>query len=132
MNALYPSVAQAEGRCEYCHAPQSLASGLFEVEHIEPVSQGGTDELSNLALACSACNKYKGNVTMALDPHTGQMTALFNPRMNDWETHFSLNEETHEMVGRTRIGRTTIVRLRLNNDQQKTARPFWRRLELFP
>ena len=49
---LYPQVAlRARLRCEYCRAPESVFNLEFEVEHIVPTARGGSDELSNLALA---------------------------------------------------------------------------------
>lgn len=36
----------------------------LEVEHIVPRSQGGTDRVSNLALACRECNQSKGNLSL--------------------------------------------------------------------
>ena len=47
--------------CVYCgvtHVP-------LEVEHLLPKSRGGTDRVSNLALACHACNQAKGRQTPA-------------------------------------------------------------------
>jgi len=44
-------------RCAYCGA-ENLP---LEVEHIVPNSRGGTDRVSNLALACGECNQAKGN-----------------------------------------------------------------------
>lgn len=43
--------ALADGRCEYCHAPQHACGYHFHLEHIVPLVQGGADELSNRALA---------------------------------------------------------------------------------
>jgi 5-methylcytosine-specific restriction endonuclease McrA len=43
-------------QCVYCdrqHLP-------LQVEHIQPRAQGGTDRISNLTLACEACNQAKG------------------------------------------------------------------------
>ena len=37
----------------------------LEVEHITPKSRGGTDRVSNLALACHACHQTKGSQTAA-------------------------------------------------------------------
>jgi 5-methylcytosine-specific restriction endonuclease McrA len=37
----------------------------LEVEHITPRSRGGSDRVSNLTLACHACNQAKGNRTAA-------------------------------------------------------------------
>ena len=33
----------------------------FEVEHVIPLSQQGTDDKANLALACRSCNLRKGS-----------------------------------------------------------------------
>ncbi|POB09685.1 RNA-guided endonuclease IscB [Sulfobacillus sp. hq2] len=45
--------------CVYCGATDVP----LEVEHIIPKSRGGTDRVSNLALACHACNQVKGSRT---------------------------------------------------------------------
>ena len=47
--------------CAYCHT----ANGPFELDHILPKSRGGSDRVSNLCLACHACNTAKGNMTAA-------------------------------------------------------------------
>ena len=44
-------------KCAYCGA-ENVA---LEVEHIHPRSKGGSDRVSNLALACNFCNQAKGN-----------------------------------------------------------------------
>ena len=45
--------------CQYCgnKAPQVI----LEVDHIEPVSKGGTNEILNLITSCFECNRGKGN-----------------------------------------------------------------------
>ncbi len=43
--------------CAYCGA-RDLP---LEVDHIHPRSRGGSDRVSNLTLACHACNQAKGN-----------------------------------------------------------------------
>lgn len=45
--------------CVYCGATDVP----LEVEHTIPKSRGGTDRISNLALACRACNQAKGSRT---------------------------------------------------------------------
>lgn len=47
--------------CVYC----GVTDVPLEVEHIVPKSRGGTDRVSNLALACHACNQTKGSRTAA-------------------------------------------------------------------
>jgi len=46
-------------RCVYCGAEKIP----LQIEHILPKSRGGTDRVSNLTLACEACNQKKGNQT---------------------------------------------------------------------
>ena len=49
-------------RCRYCGQ-----SGQLTVDHIVPVSRGGTNALSNLQTLCFACNNAKSN-RMHFDP----------------------------------------------------------------
>jgi 5-methylcytosine-specific restriction endonuclease McrA len=46
-------------RCASCHQP----SDRFELEHLIPRGRGGSDRISNLVLACHACNQAKGEQT---------------------------------------------------------------------
>lgn len=43
--------------CRYC----KTAIGPFEIDHIHPVSKGGTDHLDNLTVACRTCNRSKND-----------------------------------------------------------------------
>ena len=43
--------------CAYCGA----GNVPLEIDHIHPRSQGGSDRVSNLTLACRTCNQKKGN-----------------------------------------------------------------------
>src|SRR6266849_4143481 len=48
-------------KCIYCHK-----SGIpLQVEHLTPKARGGSDRVSNLALACESCNRRKGKQTAA-------------------------------------------------------------------
>lgn len=44
------------GKCAYCS--MSL-NGKFTIDHIQPLSQGGTNWPDNIALSCSSCNSSK-------------------------------------------------------------------------
>jgi len=44
-------------QCAYC----GVKDVPLEIEHIQPKSQGGSDRISNLCLACHKCNQRKGN-----------------------------------------------------------------------
>lgn len=46
-----------EHQCAYCGAKDIP----LEIEHIQPRSKGGSDRVSNLAVACVPCNQKKGN-----------------------------------------------------------------------
>ena len=84
----------------------------FQIEHIVPRKHHGSDDADNLALACFACNNHKGTNLSGIDPQTGEMTRLFHPRKDKWEEHFEWKEAM--LVGRTRIGRTTVDILAVN------------------
>lgn len=45
--------------CFVCggHVPKSIAT----LEHIKPLSKGGTDEMNNLSISHFACNQRRGN-----------------------------------------------------------------------
>lgn len=133
MNRRYPEVSRRAGRrCEYCHAPEAIFNFPFEVEHVIPSSQGGSDEVENLALACRSCNSFKGDAVASLDEATGQTALLFNPRTDRWEEYFTLDQDTGRVVGLTASGRATAHRLRMNDPVQITARLVWIELGLYP
>jgi hypothetical protein len=50
-------------RCYYCGYPQQVF-GDWEIDHMTPRQQNGSDALHNLTLACKACNRRKGNRTV--------------------------------------------------------------------
>ncbi len=51
----------ARNRCGYCLSPQYLVMARLEIEHIIPISKGGSNDESNLWLACPLCNGYKSS-----------------------------------------------------------------------
>ena len=46
-------------KCQYCGA--CAPEVLLQIDHIEPVSKGGSNDASNLITACAACNAGKTN-----------------------------------------------------------------------
>ena len=50
---------QQEGLCAGCKV--DIPFKLYEVDHVVPVSRGGTDHLDNLQLLCAHCNRLKGD-----------------------------------------------------------------------
>ena len=106
---------RAENTCEYCKLAQLAAPlAAFHVEHIIARQHGGGDDPSNLALACFHCNLHKGPNLSGIDPATGTIVPLFNPRTEHWDDHFELTEAW--IVGRTATGRATVAVLAMNAD----------------
>ena len=112
---------RSNGRCEYCGNPQQFFTQLFHIEHIVAASHGGTDETDNLALACRRCNMHKGPNLSGIDPATGNLTRLFNPRVDVWGDHFE-TLPTGEIAGRTDVGRTIVSVLDMNADRRVELR----------
>ena len=106
----------AKNRCGYCLSPQRLVMARLEIEHITPLSKGGSDEEKNLWLACPLCNSHKGSQTAARDPETNTIQPLFNPRTDLWAEHFRWNEAGVKIVGLTPTGRVTVIALKLDSD----------------
>ena len=62
-------------RCGYCLSPQHLVMARLEIEHIIPLAKKGSNNESNLWLACPLCNRYKSDKMTGIDPETGEITA---------------------------------------------------------
>lgn len=100
--------------------PELYSAAPFSVEHIIARQHGGRDHPSNLAYACDRCNLHKGPNIAGLDPDTGHLTRLFNPRTDDWNEHFIWSG--HILMGRTPIGRTTVHVLAMNHPVARAVR----------
>jgi hypothetical protein len=98
----------------------------LEIDHIIPVAEGGSDEETNLWLACPICNRHKSDKTHATDPQTNENVRLFNPRTQTWSEHFIWSEDGLQVVGLTPIGRATVIALYLSDDPEAlTVRSYW-------
>lgn len=124
--ALREKVAeQAKFRCGYCLTSETIVGTPMEIDHIIPQSLGGLTEEENLWLACSLCNDHKSDRIAALDPPTGNVVRLFNPRHQIWREHFVWAEAGDRIVGLTPEGRATGVALNLNRPSLVRARQAW-------
>ena len=90
-----------------------------------PTATGGSDALSNRALACAACNLAKGERVAAIDPQTGKIVPLFDPRTSTWGRHFRWEADRETIAGRTQTGRATVAALDMNAQFRKEARHLW-------
>jgi len=115
---------RASNACEYCRIPQEATPVIpFHVEHIVSRQHGGTDDPATLALACDRCNAYKGPNLTSIDPDSGVMVALFNPRQDVWTDHFVLRHG--HIVGLTSTGRATTRLLNMNAARRVELRLEW-------
>jgi len=67
-------------------------------------------------ISCLACNRHKGPNVAGVDPATKKSVPLFNPRRHKWSRHFRWDGPV--LVGRTQIGRATVVALKMNLDHR--------------
>ena len=112
---------RAQERCEYCRLPQAAQPFVtFHVEHIIAKQHGGSDDPMNLCLACERCNAFKGPNVAGLDPATGRVEPLFNPRTQSWPDHFELRGAL--IVGLSPAGRTTLELLAMNEGRRAQLR----------
>jgi HNH endonuclease len=123
---------RARDLCEYCRSNSDYTGHDFTVDHITPEAEGGTDDFENLCLCCFWCNSFKKVLTRHTDPRTKRRVLLFNPRLDSWHEHFRWSPTATRIIGRTAIGRATIVALRLNRLTLVRARRIWARHGLHP
>ena len=111
---------RARGCCEYCLIPQEYDGFVHEIDHAIAKKHGGATVASNLVLACFPCNNHKGPNVGGLDPLTGKLTPLFNPRRHRWRRHFRWKGAT--LAARTPVGRVTIAVLEINEAERVLLR----------
>lgn len=121
---------RANNRCEYCLLHENHSAKKHEPDHIIPKKHNGKDNLDNLAWACFQCNRYKGSEVAAFDPQTGNLTALFNPRRDNWDSHFYI--EAGSIKAKTEIGRVTELILQLNRPTRVQVRLSLIKARLYP
>lgn len=67
---------QGGKHCGYCKIPLELGD-RFEIDHIWPVSKGGSNELKNLLMVCYECNRLKKNLDL------GDFEAMLRNKVNE-------------------------------------------------
>jgi len=63
---------------------------------------------------CFYCNSFKGPNISGVDPDSGQIVPLYNPRVQMWSRHFQWDGP--KLIGKTRSGRVTIYVLNINHE----------------
>lgn len=124
-SSLTPAVRQAVREragfcCEYHFSQARYCPDPLSIDHIEPRSGGGSDELSNLAGACQGCNGHKYAKKSGVDPVTEEpvteeeVVPLYHSRRHVWSDHFEWSTDFVEIIGSSATGRATGYRLPLN------------------
>ncbi len=54
--------ANCNGKCGICGKPVKFKKAT--IDHIQPLSAGGTNDFKNLQIACHSCNGMKSYLTM--------------------------------------------------------------------
>lgn len=114
---------RAQQCCEYCLVSQELTASTHQVDHVIAEKHGDQTTLDNLALSCTVCNRRKGSDIGSLDPDSGTLIPLFNPRTQQWSDHFQL--DGMHITGLTTEGRTTVTFLQLNAVERLAERAEW-------
>lgn len=105
-------VQRAGQRCEYCQLSQLGQEASFHIDHVVPRAADGPTSAENLAVACVSCSLRKWAKQTAIDPDSGEVVSLFNPRTQRWAEHFRWEGE--RVVALTPTGRATIAALAMN------------------
>jgi len=108
---------RAKYLCEYCHASERWQYVAFTMDHIVPLSQSGSSDMDNPALACFPCNRRKSDRQGIVAPETGVSVRLFHPRQDQWAEHFIWSRDGLSIIGRTAIGRATVEALESNRER---------------
>jgi HNH endonuclease len=106
-------------RCEYCHLPEAIAELPFQFDHIVAAQHGGMPTEDNLAWACARCNRHKGPNLSGIDPESGKLTRLFNPRIDVWAEHFYLERCNPDRAD----GHRTHYHCRSPNQSSRSQKP---------
>ena len=120
MSKTYVSVAlrqlvrtRAKSLCEYCLIREEDTYFSCQVDHVISEKHGGATQESNLAYACSYCNRNKGSDIGSIAWETQRFCRFFNPRVDRWRDHFRL--DGIRITGLTPIGEVTARILDFNH-----------------
>lgn len=125
-------VARSHSCCEYCRLHTDDGGFTFHIEHIKAEKHGGETTEDNLCYSCPHCNRYKGSDIASDDPKTGDLTRLYNPRNQQWDEHFTIEENTAYIMGKTAEGRVTVFLLQMNNAELVDLRKILIKIKRYP
>jgi len=106
-------------RCGYCGVSETDAGSQLTLDHFQPRSRGGGDELDNLVYCCHACNENKSDYW-----RPDAMERILHPRRDNLNDHFqeqadgtlrALSDTGAFHIQRLRLNRTELIAHRLWN-----------------
>jgi 5-methylcytosine-specific restriction endonuclease McrA len=83
-----------KSRCVYCQGDENL-----QIDHLYPVSRGGSDDIGNLVLACSNCNKAKGAMTSTEFGFSEIHLLAAGSSLHGWRKVAADQERSHAQIG---------------------------------
>jgi 5-methylcytosine-specific restriction endonuclease McrA len=96
---------RAGGRCELCGAAVGTPGVTLTVDHIIPLSQGGSNALSNLRALCAECNNGKGReLPFDADANANADYRRFRPSPSPSASTSPLRSCAKAKIGRKKIG----------------------------
>ena len=97
--------------CGYCGISEAEVGSELEIDHFQPRSAGGGEELDNLVYCCTACNRHKSDFWQPDSPHR-----LLHPQLDNVLEQL-MATPSGALVALTETGQFHLDRLRLNRPQ---------------
>lgn len=121
---------RARGYCEYRLVHERFSMKSYQADHVVTEKHGGKATVENLAWPCAICNYNKGSDLTSIDPSTGRLAILYNPRTQQWRHHFRLHGALIEPL--TASARVTVSLLQLNSQVRVDEREELIRFGFYP
>ena len=125
-------IFRAEEICEYCLTHEEDTFLGCQIDHIISEKHGGATTAENLAYACAFCNFHKGSDIGSIRPGRRVLTRFFNPRIEKWAKHFTLNPNGILIASRTSIGEATARIFSFNSEERLEERAALRQTGRYP
>ncbi len=100
--------ARYQYRCGYCGVDETDVGAELTVDHFQPSSRDGSDELDNLVYCCNACNQFKGDYWQP-----GSAERILHPLRDALAEHIA-ELKNGRLQALTETGRFHIIHLHLN------------------
>ena len=123
-------IGRAGRCCEYRLIHEDDMYFGCEVDHVVSEKHGGLTVAENLAYACLVCNRYKGSDLGSILVPAGDLIRFFNPRIDVWSDHFSLDGVLIKPL--TAIGQVTERIFRFNAMERLMEREALRAIGRYP